>query len=35
VVANTVMHHIIELAHESEIRMNRTPSALTSQPAAF
>jgi 1-acyl-sn-glycerol-3-phosphate acyltransferase len=33
-VANTVMHTIIELAHESQVRMGPTPS-LTGQPAAF
>lgn len=27
-VSNTVMHHIIELARESEIRLTRTPDAL-------
>lgn len=34
-VAGAVMHHIIELAHESEIRMNQTPTALSNQPAVF
>lgn len=29
VVADTVMHHIIELAHESESRMNRSSGLLT------
>jgi 1-acyl-sn-glycerol-3-phosphate acyltransferase len=31
-VASTVMHHIIELARESEIRMTSTPSMLPSLP---
>jgi 1-acyl-sn-glycerol-3-phosphate acyltransferase len=31
-VANTVMHHIIELAHESRTRMGPTPSPFTSRP---
>jgi 1-acyl-sn-glycerol-3-phosphate acyltransferase len=34
-VANTVMHHIIELARESEKRMNSSPTALPSLPAAY
>jgi 1-acyl-sn-glycerol-3-phosphate acyltransferase len=34
-VASTVMHHIIELARESEIRMNSSPTALPSLPAAY
>jgi len=31
-VADSVMHQIIELARESEIRMNRKPTSLTSLP---
>lgn len=31
-VADNVMHHIIELAHESETRFNRFPTPLTSLP---
>ncbi len=31
-VAETVMHHIIEMARLSEIRMTRTPTPLTSLP---
>ena len=34
-VANTVMHHIIELAHESQIRMDPTPSIMSSPTTAF
>jgi 1-acyl-sn-glycerol-3-phosphate acyltransferase len=34
-VAGTVMHHIIELAHESEMRMHSSPTALPSLPAAY
>jgi 1-acyl-sn-glycerol-3-phosphate acyltransferase len=34
-VAATVMHHIIELARESEMRMNSSPTALPSLPASF
>lgn len=34
-VAAAVMHHIIELAHESEIRMTSRPTALPSLPAAY
>jgi 1-acyl-sn-glycerol-3-phosphate acyltransferase len=34
-VASTVMHHIIELARESEMRMNSSPTALPSLPIAF
>jgi 1-acyl-sn-glycerol-3-phosphate acyltransferase len=32
-VAAAVMHHIIELAHESEIRMTSRPTALPTLPA--
>lgn len=31
-VASTVMHHIIELARESEIRLDRTPTLLPTLP---
>lgn len=31
-VAATVMHHIIELARESEMRMDRNPGMLAAQP---
>lgn len=34
-VANSVMHHIIELAHESEVRMNQTPSVLLRPDSAI
>lgn len=33
--ADRVMHHIIELARESEFRMNRTPTSLAHQPDAL
>lgn len=33
--ADRVMHQIIELARESELRMNSTPPSLISQPAAW
>ncbi len=34
-VADSVMHHIIELARESEIRMDQAPTALTTLPSSL